>query len=558
MGAKGSHCVLGESFASSAVKILIEKDDDMPKVLIADALSPRAAEILTARGVETDMLPGLPPAELADRIARYDGLAVRSATKVTRALIGRAAQLKVIGRAGIGVDNIDVAAATERGIVVMNTPYGNSITAAEHTIALLFALVRQIPAADYSTQTGKWEKSRFMGVELTGKTLGLIGCGNVGSCVAERALGLRMKVVACDPFLTAERAIALGVEKVALDELCARADFVSLHTPLTDATRNLIDAAALARMKRGVRLINCARGGLVVEEDLAGALDAGHVAGAAIDVFAEEPALTSPLFGRDNVVATPHLGAATTEAQENVALQIAEQMADFLLAGAIANAVNVPSLSAEEAKRIRPYLRLAEEVGSFAGQLTESGIAEVAIEYEGAIAELNIKPLTAIALTGLLAPQLATVNMVNAPLLCRERGIRVSETRRAEPGDYQTLIRVAVTPNGAVGEAGRREVAGTLFGGDKPRIVSVEGIPLEAELGGDMLFVRNCDRPGFIGALGQAFGAGGVNIATFHLGRTAPGGDAIALVAVDQTLTPALLDTVRALPNVIQVKALRF
>jgi D-3-phosphoglycerate dehydrogenase / 2-oxoglutarate reductase len=345
---------------------------------------------------------------------------------------------------------------------------------------------------------------------------------------------------------------------VTLDELFARADFVSLHTPLIDATRNLIDAVALARMKRGVRLINCARGGLVVEEDLARALDAGQVAGAAIDVFAEEPALSSPLFGRDNVVATPHLGAATTEAQENVALQIAEQMADFLLAGAVTNAVNVPSLSAEEAKRIRPYLRLAEEVGSFAGQLTESGIAEVAVEYEGAIAELNVKPLTAIALTGLLAPQLATVNMVNAPLLCRERGIRVSETRRTEPGDYQTLIRVAVTPNGAVGEAGRREVAGTLFGGDKPRIVSVEGIPLEAELGGDMLFVRNFDKPGLIGALGQACGAAGVNIATFHLGRTAPGGDAIALVAVDQALTPALVDTVRALPNVIQVKALRF
>jgi D-3-phosphoglycerate dehydrogenase / 2-oxoglutarate reductase len=530
----------------------------MPKVLIADALSPRAAQTLIAAGVEADMLPGLPAAELAERIALYDGLAVRSATKVTRALIGRATRLKVIGRAGIGVDNIDVAAATERGIVVMNTPYGNSITAAEHTIALLFALVRQIPAADYSTQTGKWEKSRFMGVELTGKILGLIGCGNVGSCVAERALGLRMKVVAYDPFLSTERALALGVEKATLDELFARADFVSLHTPLTDATRNLIDAAALARMKRGVRLVNCARGGLVVEEDLARALDAGHVAGAAIDVFADEPALQNPLFGRDNVVATPHLGAATSEAQENVALQIAEQMADFLATGAIANAVNVPSLSAEEAKRIRPYLRLAEEVGSFAGQLTESGIAEVAVEYEGAIAELNVKPLTAIALTGLLAPQLATVNMVNAPHLCRERGIRVSETRRSEPGDYQTLIRVAVTPNGAAGKAGRREVAGTLFGGDKPRIVSVEGIPLEAELHGNMLFVRNSDKPGFIGALGQAFGAAGINIATFHLGRTVAGGDAIALVAVDQAMSPAVLDTVRALPNVIQVKAMRF
>jgi D-3-phosphoglycerate dehydrogenase / 2-oxoglutarate reductase len=530
----------------------------MPKVLIADHLSPRAAEILVARGIAVDTRPGLEQGELYDCIAEYDGLAVRSATKVTATLIERAARLKVVGRAGIGVDNIDVAAATGVGIVVMNTPYGNSITAAEHTIALLFALVRQIPAADHSTQTGRWEKSRFLGVELTGKTLGLIGCGNVGSCVAERAQGLRMRVVAYDPFLTLERAVALGVEKATLDQLFARADFISLHTPLTEATANMIDAAAIARMKRGVRLVNCARGGLVVEEDLAHALDSGHVAGAAIDVFAEEPALKSPLFGRDNVVATPHLGAATAEAQENVAVQIAEQMADFFATGAIANAVNVPSLSAEEAARIRPYLRLAEEVGSFAGQLIDSGIAEIAIEYEGAIAELNVKPLTAIALSGLLAPQLASVNMVNAPLLCRERGIRVSETRRAEPGDYQTLIRVAVTPNGAAGESGRREVAGTLFGGDKPRIVAVEGIPLEAELGGNMLFVKNCDKPGFIGALGQAFGADGVNIATFHLGRTAPGGDAIALVAVDQPLSPDLIDTVRALPNVIQVKALHF
>jgi D-3-phosphoglycerate dehydrogenase len=307
-----------------------------------------------------------------------------------------------------------------------------------------------------------------------------------------------------------------------------------------------------------VRLVNCARGGLVVEEDLARALDSGQVAGAAIDVFVEEPALKSPLFGRDNIVATPHLGASTSEAQENVAVEIAEQMADFLLTGAVSNAVNMPSLSAEEAKRIRPYIKLAEQLGSFAGQLTEERIAAVAVEYEGAIAELNVKPLTAIALTGLLAPQLASVNTVNAPVLCRQRGIRVSETRRAEPGDYQTLIRLVVTPNGPTARRRPREIAGTLFGGDKPRLVSVEGIPLEAELGGNMLFVRNLDKPGFIGALGQALGAAQVNIATFHLGRAAPGGSAIALVEVDQELTPTLLDRVRELPDVVQVKALRF
>ena len=525
----------------------------MPKVLISDALSPRAVEIFAARGIEVDLAPGLPPEELKARIADYDGLAVRSATKVTAPLIARADKLKVIGRAGIGVDNIDVAAATQRGIVVMNTPYGNSITAAEHTIAMLFALCRQIPAADRSTQAGKWEKSRFMGVELTGKTLGIIGCGNVGSIVAERALGLRMKVIAYDPFLSPERALDLGIDKVSFDALLGRADFITLHTPLTEATKNLIDARAIAKMKRGVRLVNCARGGLVVEQDLAAALETGHVAGAAIDVFVKEPAIENPLFGRDNVVATPHLGAATTEAQENVALQIAEQMADFLLTGAVSNAVNVPSLTAEEAKRLNPYMRLAQQLGSFAGQLTETGITAVAVEYEGAVAELNVKPLTAIVLTGLLAPQLSTVNMVNAPVICRERDIRVSETRRSEAIDYQTLIRVILTT-----ERRKREVSGTLFAGDKPRIVSVEGIPLEAELGGNMLFVRNYDKPGFIGALGHALGAAEVNIATFHLGRTAPGQDAIALVEVDQPLTPPILDTVRGLPNVIQVKALRF
>src|SRR5487761_382507 len=330
----------------------------MPKVLISDDLSPRAAEILASRGIEVDMLPGIGADELSTRIADYDGLAVRSATKVTAELIARAPKLKIVGRAGIGVDNIDVAAATQRGIVVMNTPYGNSTTAAEHAIAMLFALCRQIPAADRSTQAGKWEKSRFMGVELTGKTLGVIGCGNVGAMVAVRALGLRMKVVAYGPFLSAERAVDLGVDKVAFEELLARADFVTLHTPLTEATKNLIDAAALARMKRGVRLINCARGGLIVEEDLARALDAGQVAAAAIDVFVEEPARKNPLFGRDNVVATPHLGAATSEAQENVALQIAEQMADFLLSGAVANAVNMPSLSAEDARHPRGHRRV--------------------------------------------------------------------------------------------------------------------------------------------------------------------------------------------------------
>jgi len=525
----------------------------MPKVLIADELSPRAVAVFAERGVDADVAIGLKPEALAARIGNYDGLAVRSATKVTAALIAEASALKVIGRAGIGVDNIDVPAATQRGIVVMNTPYGNAITAAEHAIAMMFALARQIPAADRSTQAGKWEKSRFMGVELSGKTLGIIGCGNIGAIVADRAHGLKMRVIGYDPFLSEERAVDLGIERVSLDELLARADFITLHTPMTEATRGMLDARALAKLKPGARLINCARGGLIVEADLAVALDTGQVAGAAIDVFVDEPATENPLFGRDNVVATPHLGAATAEAQENVAVQIAEQMADFLLSGAVANAVNMPSLSAEDARRLKPYMKLAEQIGSFAGQLTDSGIKSVAIDYEGAIAGLNVKPLTATALAGLLAPQLAAVNLVNAPVICRERDIRVSETLQPEPGDYQMLMRITVT-----GEGGARSIAGTVFAGDKPRLVAVDGMRLEAELGEHVLFVRNLDKPGFIGALGNALGAASINIATFHLGRTAAGQDAICLIEVDQPLTPALLDAVRGLPNVIQVKSMKF
>jgi D-3-phosphoglycerate dehydrogenase len=525
----------------------------MPKVLIADELSPRAVAVFAERGIDADVATGLKPEALVARIGVYDGLAVRSATKVTAALIAEAPRLRIVGRAGIGVDNIDVPAATQRGIVVMNTPYGNAITAAEHAIAMMFALARQIPAADRSTQAGKWEKSRFLGVELSGKTLGVVGCGNIGAIVADRAHGLKMRVIGYDPFLSKERAIDLGIERVSLDELLARADFVTLHTPMTEGTRGMLDAKALKKLKPGARLINCARGGLIVEADLAAALDTGHVAGAAIDVFVDEPAIQNPLFGRDNVVATPHLGAATAEAQENVAVQIAEQMADFLLTGAVSNAVNMPSLSAEDARRLKPYMKLAEQIGSFAGQLTESEIKSVAIDYEGAIADLNIKPLTATALTGLLAPQLASVNLVSAPVICRERDIRVSETLQPEPGDYQMLMRITVA-----GESSSRSIAGTVFAGDKPRLVSVEGMRLEAELGEHVLFVRNLDKPGFIGALGNALGAASINIATFHLGRTGSGQDAICLIEVDQPLTPALLDTVRALPNVIQVKSMKF
>ncbi|MBM3488010.1 MAG: phosphoglycerate dehydrogenase [Alphaproteobacteria bacterium] len=523
------------------------------KVLIADNLSPSAAEIMKARGLEVDVKIGLKPAELKAIIAAYDGLAVRSATKVTPEIIAAAEKLRVVGRAGIGVDNIDVPAATARGIVVMNTPYGNAITTAEHAIAMLFALARQIPLADRSTQAGKWEKNRFMGVELTAKTLGVIGCGNIGSIVAERALGLRMRVIAYDPFLTPERAKALGVEKVELDELLRRADAITLHTPLTDQTRGIVNAQSIARMKRGVFLINCARGGLFVEDDVRAALDSGHVAGVAIDVFPKEPATDYVLFGRDNVVVTPHLGASTTEAQEKVALQIAEQIADYLATGAVVNAINSPSVSAEESGKLRPYMRLAQEIGSLAGQVTETGIKAVTIEYGGGAAALNTRPLTSCLLCGLLAPMLESVNMVNAPIIAHERNIAVSEIKSDRPTEYQTLIRLTV-----VTERQERSVAGTLFGGDKPRIVEINGIRMEAELGPRMLYIRNLDKPGLIGRLGTLLGNAGVNIATFHLGRREAGGDTIAMLEIDQPVDEALLTEVRALPHVLQAKALRF
>ena len=525
----------------------------MPKVLISDKMSDRAKEIFTDRGIDVDVNTGLSEEELIAVIGDYDGLAIRSATKATAKVLEAATNLKVIGRAGIGVDNIDRDAATARGIVVMNTPFGNAITTAEHAIAMMMALARQIPEANTSTQQGKWEKSRFMGVELTAKTLGLIGCGNIGSIVAERALGLKMKVVAFDPFLSDQRAVELGVEKAELDTLLRRADFITLHTPLTDQTRGIIDTDALAKTKPGVRIVNCARGGLVVEADLKAALESGHVAGAALDVFEEEPAKENALFGVENLVCTPHLGASTTEAQVNVAIQVAEQMSDYLLTGAVVNALNMPSVSAEDAPRLVPYMKLAELLGSFAGQLVESSLKSVTIEYEGHAAELNTKPLSAAALKGLLSPALDSVNLVNAPVMAQERGIKVSEVRTAREGDYQTLVCLTV-----VTENNTRSVAGTLFGGNRPRVVDVKGVPMEAELGSHMLYVNNEDKPGLIGHLGTVLGDAGLNIATFQLGRTAAGDDAIALVEVDQEVPADVLAAVAALPNVVQAKALNF
>ncbi|MBI1261005.1 MAG: phosphoglycerate dehydrogenase [Rhizobiales bacterium] len=525
----------------------------MPKVLISDKLSPAAVQIFKDRGIEVDVKTGLDKEELIKIIGAYDGLAIRSATKVTPQVLEAATNLKVVGRAGIGVDNVDLPAATARGVIVMNTPFGNSITTAEHAIAMMFALARDIPQANASTHAGKWEKSKFMGVEVTAKVLGIIGCGNIGSIVADRAIGLRMKVIAFDPFLTPERAADMGVEKVELDDLLARADFITLHTPMTPQTKNILNAANLAKTKKGVRIVNCARGGLIVEADLKAAIESGQVAGAALDVFEEEPAKTNILFGMEQIICTPHLGASTMEAQENVALQVAEQMSDYLLDGAITNSINVPSVSADEAPKLTPFVTLAMQLGSFAGQLTETGISEVTLEFEGDVAEMNTRVLTNAALTGLLKPQLTDVNMVSAPVIAKERNIQVSEVKREQRGAYETYIRLTVKT-----ETQSRSVAGTVFSGGKPRLIQIKGVNMEASLGEHMLYITNQDKPGFIGALGGILGKASLNIANFNLGREEAGGNAICLIEVDGDITPAVIAEIKALPHVVQVKGLKF
>ena len=524
----------------------------MPKVLIADELSPKALDVFRSRGIDVDVRTGLKKSELVSIIGDYDGLAVRSATKADKDVIAAADGLKVIGRAGIGVDNIDLASATARGIVVMNTPFGNSITTAEHAIALLFAAARQIAAADHSTQAGKWEKNRFMGVELYGKTFGLIGCGNIGALVAERALALKMKVIAHDPFLSPERAVKLGVEKVELEDLLSRADLISLHTPLTDKTRNILSAEALAKTKRGVIIVNAARGGLVDEAALRAALDSGQVAAAGFDVFVTEPANESVLFGAPNFVATPHVGASTNEAQENVAIQIAEQMSDYLLAGAVTNAINMASISAEEAPRLKPFIGLIDKLGSFAGQIADDGIEAIEIEYEGDVAQLNTQPLTAVALAAVMRPLMPDINMVSAPAVLKLKGTSLTESRRATSPIYGSLIRIKILTGGRW-----RTLAGVVNAGSA-KIVEVKGMSLEADFHPVMLLINNLDKPGFVGALGTMLGEANINIATFHLGRQAAEQDAIAIVGVDQVVPEAIQQRLRALPHVRYVKVLQF
>ena len=527
----------------------------MPKVLISDKLSTAAVQIFKDNGVEVDFQPelGKDPAKLAEIIGNYDGLAIRSATKATADLIAKADNLKVIGRAGIGVDNVDLPAASAKGIVVMNTPFGNSITTAEHAIAMMFAVARQIPEASASTHAGKWEKSKFMGVELTGKTLGVIGAGNIGGIVCDRARGLKMKVVAYDPFLGEEKAKKMGVEKVELEELLKRADFITLHVPYTDQTANILSAEAIAKMKPGVRIINCARGGLVDEEALAKALKSGHVAGAAFDVFKEEPATENPLFNLPNVVCTPHLGAATTEAQENVALQVAEQMADYLLTGAVSNALNMPSVTAEEAKVMGPWLQLSGHLGAFIGQMTDEPIKAINILYDGSVANMNLQALNCGVIAGIMKKANPDVNMVSAPVIAQERGIKISTTNQDKSGVFDGYIKVTV-----VTDKRERSIAGTVFSDGKPRFIQIKGIQIDAEVGAHMLYTTNTDTPGIIGVLGQTLGENGVNIANFTLGRAEAKGEAIALLYVDDQVPAPVIKQLEATGMFNQIKPLAF
>ncbi len=526
-----------------------------PRVLVSDKLSDTAVQIFRDRGIDVTFLPdlGKDKEALLAAIPEFDGLAIRSATKVTAKLLDAATNLKIVARAGIGVDNVDIPAASKKGVIVMNTPFGNSITTAEHAIAMMFAVARQIPEADASTQAGKWEKSRFMGVELTAKTLGVIGAGNIGSIVCDRAHGLKMKVIAFDPFLSEERAHQIGVQKVELDELLARADFITLHVPLTDKTRSIISKEALTKVKKGVRIINCARGGLIDEAALAEAIKSGHVAGAALDVFEVEPATDSPLFGLPNVVCTPHLGASTTEAQENVALQVAEQMSDYLLTGAVTNALNMPSVTAEEAAVMGPWVKLATHLGAFVGQMTDEPIKAINILYNGSVTTMNTAALNAAAVAGIMKVVNPDVNMVSAPIVAKERGINISTTTQEKSGVFDAYIKLTV-----VTEERERSIAGTVFSDGKPRFIQIKGITIDAEIGQHMLYTTNEDVPGIIGLLGQTMGENGVNIANFTLGRSERGRDAIALLYVDDAIPAPVLAKLRSTGLFQQVKPLEF
>ena len=524
----------------------------MPKVLISDKMSNLAIDIFKSKNVEVDFKPGLTKDELKSIINNYDGLAIRSSTKVTKDVLEVANNLKVIGRAGIGVDNIDLEAATEAGVIVMNTPFGNSITTAEHAIAMMFAIARKIPQANVSTHQGKWEKSNFMGTELTAKKLGVIGCGNIGSIAAKKAKGLGMDVIAFDPYLTIEKADEIGIKKVELNELLENADFITLHVPLTDKTKNILDKASLKKCKKGVFIINCARGGLINEADLKEALDEGHVAGAALDVYEVEPAKDNILFNHPNIICTPHLGASTQEAQENVAVQVADQLANYLNDNVIENSINIASISKEDAKKIEPFMKLSANLGHFIGALTDNAVREIEISFSGNAAKLNLQPLTHIIVQNILYSVTENVNMVNSLSVARKRGISVISSSNNKQGDYTSEITIKIKT-----DLDEIHVAGTLFG-NEPRIINVNDILLEAKLNRNMIFVSNTDKPGIIGDIGNCLAKAEINIANFHLGRkTKDSGTAMALISVDNDINDEILAQISALDNVNQAKFLK-
>lgn len=524
------------------------------KIFVSDDVSDSGLEPLRSAGFAVEKRTGLSRAELAGALQDCDGLIVRSETKVTADLLDEVTNLRVIGRAGVGVDNIDVPAATIRGIVVMNAPDGNTITTAEHTIALLISLARSIPQANSSLKSGRWERKKFIGVELQGKTLGIVGLGRIGRVVASRARALGMQIVAYDPFIAPEQARDLEIELAPLDDVYARADFLTVHTPLTAETRGLIDREVLGKMKHGARLINCARGGLVDEDALYEALTNGSIAGAALDVFGQEPPPSDHrLLQLDQVIATPHLGASTTEAQEGVAFTVAEQMRDFLLTGALRGAVNVPAISVKEFNLMQPYVALAESLGRFQAQLVEQAVSEVRIEYAGEIVDLDATPVTRAFLAGLLRDVSARVNAVNAFLIADERGIKVTTTYVRTSGDSAPAMRTEIFTGPS-----SRSLAGTLFGygGQRRegRITEIDGFYLEARPEGHLVVMRNHDVPGVIGRVGTILGEGGVNISRFHLGRRERGGEAVAVIEVDAPLSKDTLQSLRALEQVISAQ----
>ena len=531
----------------------------MTKVLISDNLSQNTLKVFRDNNIEVDYLPllGADSKNLIELIKNYEGLAIRSTTKVSKKMLKNAKKLKVIGRAGVGTDNIDIKECSNRGIVVMNTPNGNSITTAEHTIAMMMSLARKIPSANMSTKQGNWEKSNFIGEEVRGKILGIIGVGNVGSIVANLALGLKMHVLAFDPFLSEKKAKTIGISNLVgnLDDLLERSDFITLHLPLTEKTKNIISKSKIKKFKKGSKLINCARGNLIDEEGILEALDNGILSGVALDVFQEEPALNNPLFNREDTICTPHLGASTLEAQENVAIQIAEQMSDFLNNGAISNSLNAPSVTSQEAPILKPWIETAQVIGSFAGQLVEKAIDTIEIEFVGKVGEINIKPILATITASLLKPTVGdgVINMVSAPLVAKERGINIVEIKKDAQGAFGSYIRVSV-------ECGltKTSVAGTIYSDGKPRFIQIDGINLEAEPQKHMIYTTNKDIPGFIGDLGTKLGKLDINIASFALGRTQKQGKAIALLAVDDKLKNDELEEIRKLPQIIDAFALEF